>query len=161
MPSCRIVTADLSELRAANIRAARTARAAAISAGSLATDDRGYDMVEVPQGSSLKHDGSQVVVFTKQEYRQLSGPIPAALPTAAGAAPVDEGEAADEEDGDGGSSRRWGAKQKAPKRQRVASGGAGGGGGGKGQRRPQRGAKGKQQGQRTLDEFVSSIGQGR
>jgi hypothetical protein len=45
--ACRIVTADLSELRAVNVRAIRAARASAAAAGLA--DGRGYDMLAVPQ----------------------------------------------------------------------------------------------------------------
>ena len=41
------MTADLSELQAANVMAIRAARAAAVEAGL--TDDRGYDMLSVPE----------------------------------------------------------------------------------------------------------------
>lgn len=43
----RIVTTELSELRAANVRAIRAARAAAAEAGLA--DGRGYDMLVVPE----------------------------------------------------------------------------------------------------------------
>lgn len=47
--SYRIVTKDLSELRAANVAAIRAARAAAIDSGVLTADPRGYDMINVPE----------------------------------------------------------------------------------------------------------------
>lgn len=52
------------------------------------------------QGSTLKHDGTKVVLFTKQEYRQLNGPITATGRSAGAAAgaTVDEGEEGEEED---------------------------------------------------------------
>lgn len=105
------------------------------------------------QGSTLKHDGSQVVVFTKQEYRQLHGPISHAALTASGSAPVDEGEAQEAEEA-AGRAGSWASKQKA-KRQKTGRGG--GGGGGKAARRPQRGGRGQQQQQRTLDDIVSRL----
>jgi hypothetical protein len=102
----------------------------------------------------VKHDGSQVVVFTKPEYRQLHGPIPAA-PLAAGSTPVDEGEEADDRPSAAADKGDWARRQKS-KRQKTSSGNAGGSGG-KAARRPVRGRK--QQlagGQQTLDEFVKA-----
>lgn len=49
------------------------------------------------QGCTLKHDGKKTVVFTKEEYRQLEGPITATgRSSAAGAGMVDEGEEAED-----------------------------------------------------------------
>lgn len=45
--ACRIVTQELSELRAVNVRAIRAARASAAAAGLA--DGRGYDLLVVPQ----------------------------------------------------------------------------------------------------------------
>jgi hypothetical protein len=104
------------------------------------------------QGSTLKHDGSPVVLFTKQEYRQLEGPINTTNP-AAGSTPVDEGETEREDQQGAGS---WSRSKKKSKKQQVATGS-------KEQRRPTRrrsGAK-QQQGQLTLDAFVSGVGQAR
>lgn len=44
---CRIVCDDLAELRAANVKAIRAARSAAVQAGLA--DGRGYDMLVVPE----------------------------------------------------------------------------------------------------------------
>jgi hypothetical protein len=100
----------------------------------------------------LKHDGSPVVLFTKQEYRTLEGPIPTTNP-AAGSTPVDEGEAEREEHQTGGS---WSRSTKKSKKQQVVTGS-------KEQRRPTRGRSGakQQQGQLTLDVFVGGVGQAR
>lgn len=84
----------------------------------------------------MKHDGSLVVVFTKPEYRQLHGPIPAA-PLAAGSTPVDEGEDLDDRQSPAAAKGDWARRQKS-KRQKT---GNAGGGGGKAQRRPTRGRK--------------------
>jgi hypothetical protein len=104
------------------------------------------------QGSTLKHDGSQVVVFTKQEYRQLQGPISTGLIT--GSAPVDEGEEAGEDQQSGAG---WARGQGKTKKQKTARGASSGG---KGQRRPTRGRK-QQQGQQTLEDVVAKMGRGR
>ena len=59
-------------------------------------------LLDPPQDSTVKHDGKKVVVFTKQEYRQLDGPITStgkALAAAGGGGMmVDEGEEADDMD---------------------------------------------------------------
>lgn len=47
--ACRIVTQELSQLRAANVAAIRAARAAGIASGALAADSRGYDMLPAPE----------------------------------------------------------------------------------------------------------------
>lgn len=86
------------------------------------------------QGSTVKHDGSLVVVFTKPEYRQLHGPIPAA-PLAAGSTPVDEGEDLDDRQSPAAVKGDWARRQKS-KRQKT-----GNAGGSKAQRRPTRGRK--------------------
>lgn len=104
------------------------------------------------QGSTLKHDGSLVVLFTKQEYRQLQGPIPPPALTA-GSTPVDEGEEAAEDEQAGGG---WARRQT--KRQKTAASSKGGGG--KAARRPQRGRGGQQPGQRTLEEVVGRMTKG-
>lgn len=49
LTACRIVTQELSELRAANVAAIRAARAAGIASGALTADSRGYDMVPAPE----------------------------------------------------------------------------------------------------------------
>lgn len=92
-------------------------------------------------------------MFTKQEYRQLQGPIASTAATA-GSAPVDEGEA-NEDDLAAGAAGSWASQRKA-KKQKTSS--SGGGGGSKAQQRPQRG-RGKQQ--QTLDELVSRLTKGR
>jgi hypothetical protein len=51
LSTCRIVTQELSELRAVNVRAIRAARAPAAAAGLA--DGRGYDMLVVPQVSPI------------------------------------------------------------------------------------------------------------
>lgn len=104
------------------------------------------------QGSTLKHDSSQVAVFTKQEYRQLEGPISTGL--TAGSAPVDEGEEAGEDEQSGA---EWARRQGKTKRQKT---GGGGSSGGKAQRQPTRGRK-QQQGQQTLEDVVAKMGRGR
>lgn len=45
--TCRITTADLLELRAANVRAIRVAREPAMEQGLA--DSRGYDLIEIPE----------------------------------------------------------------------------------------------------------------
>ncbi|KAI8468759.1 MAG: hypothetical protein J3K34DRAFT_459699 [Monoraphidium minutum] len=147
----RVVGGDPRELRAANVRAIREARR---RGGAEWSDARGYDLVVAPKGSTLKHDGTKVVVFTKPELRALDGPILGDPDDAAG--PTDEGE---EQEDPAGGARRRGAR----------SGGGGGGGGGGERKRAKRGpggggAQGSGRGgratfrdlqQRTLDDYMS------
>ncbi len=57
----------LQELRRENAKKIAEARAKApewIDAG-------GYDMVVVPEGATVKQDGTKMRVFTKSDYRKL------------------------------------------------------------------------------------------
>jgi hypothetical protein len=115
----------------------------------------------VLQGCTLKHDGKKTVVFTKQEYRQLDGPITATgRPSGAAAAGmVDEGEEAEDAEA---MLSDWQKKKKQKKVQGASSssrtapaGGTGkrGGSGGKQQQRSR--ATFKQLQQRTMDDFMA------
>ena len=63
----RLDARPLEALRAANTAAICAARAAG---GRVARDREGYDLVTVPRGATLAHDGARVRVFTKPEYRR-------------------------------------------------------------------------------------------
>lgn len=52
---CRIVTHELSQLRAANVAAIRAARAAGIASGALTADSRGFDMAPAPEVGQGQH----------------------------------------------------------------------------------------------------------
>ncbi len=60
----------MQELRHENARKIAEARSRApewIDAG-------GYDMVMVPEGATIGHDGQKMRVFTKSDYRKLLTP---------------------------------------------------------------------------------------
>ena len=57
----------VQELRAENARRIAAAR----SKAPELIDEAGYDLITVPQGATVKHDGSKFRVFTKSDYRKL------------------------------------------------------------------------------------------
>ena len=49
-------------------------------AGSLWVDEKGYDVLQVPPGASLEHDGQRIRVYTTKEQRWLKLKGQEALP---------------------------------------------------------------------------------
>lgn len=139
---------DLSELRTRNTQMIRACRGLHLSQWS---DSRGYDLLLAPKGSTTTKDGTKVVVFTKQEYRNPHGP----LRISGRGLPADAGEGGEEgEEEEVGGKRRRGEVAAAARRGR-------GRGRGRGRSVAQHGAVlGGRMGhqQRTLDEFVKRAG---
>lgn len=64
---------DMRALQQINTRAIADARAGAPDR----VDGGGYDLITVPSGATVRHDGSLMRVFTKPEYRRAAGAQPA------------------------------------------------------------------------------------
>ena len=77
---------DYAAAKALAAGALRTARQEAIAGGTLRSDGGGYDMVELPGGSTVSHDGRAWRIFTVQWLRSPGGARPPPPPPSASSA---------------------------------------------------------------------------